>query len=88
MPTFVVHARRTPQVLGRLVSLFYRRAIEITRLSAKRTNDTNVLRVMITVESDADQSRLIEANLYKLMDLLLVEKRTSCGWASSDDAPK
>jgi acetolactate synthase-1/3 small subunit len=73
MPTFVVHARRTPDVLGRVVSLFHRRAIEIERLTAEPAKDANVLRVTIEIQADPEQTRRIEANLYKLIDVLLVE---------------
>jgi L-asparaginase len=73
MLTFVIYARRTPEVLGRMVSLFHRRAIAIERLTAERGEKPHVLRVTIVVEADAVESRRIEANLYKLVDVLLVE---------------
>jgi acetolactate synthase-1/3 small subunit len=73
MPTFVVHARRTPHVLGRVVSLFHRRAIEIELLTAEPARDPNVLCMTIEVQVDSEQTRRIEANLYKLIDVLLVE---------------
>ena len=73
MPTFVVHARRTPEVLGRVVSLFHRRAIECERLTAERAKDANVLRLTIEVQADSEQTPRIAANLHKLIDVLLVE---------------
>jgi acetolactate synthase-1/3 small subunit len=74
MPTFVIYVRRTPEVLGRIVSLFHRRATEIERLTAERLNDSNALRLTIEVETDPERTQLIEANLYKLIDVLSVEK--------------
>jgi acetolactate synthase-1/3 small subunit len=74
MATFVVYARRTPEVLGRIVLLFHRRAIDIERLTAERTTDPRVVRMSIEVETDLEQTRLIEANLYKLVDVFFVGK--------------
>jgi acetolactate synthase I/III small subunit len=73
MPTFLLHARRTPEVLGRVVSLFHRRAIEIERLTAEPANYANILRVTIGLQVDSEQTQRIEANLYKLIDVLLLE---------------
>jgi acetolactate synthase small subunit len=77
MPTFVVHARRSPETLGRLLSLFHRRVLDIEQLTAERAQDPAVWRITITVEVDADLARRIEANLYKLEDVLLVERSES-----------
>jgi acetolactate synthase-1/3 small subunit len=73
MPTFVVHVRRTREVLARVVLLFHRRAIEIERLTAERAEEPNVMRLTITIEIDNDESRRIRADLYKIVDVLLVE---------------
>lgn len=73
MPTFVVYVRRTPQALLHVLSLFHRRAIEIEKLTAERTEEPNVLRATITIDADTDKSGLIEANLHKLVDVLAVE---------------
>ena len=73
MTTFVVHARRTPELLGRVVSLFHRRAIEIERVTAEPAEASNVLRIAVCVEADQAVSRRIEANLYKIVDVLSVE---------------
>jgi acetolactate synthase-1/3 small subunit len=74
MPTFVVHARRSPETLARLLSLFHRRALEINRLTADRAqDDPSIWRITVTVDADADLALRIEANLYKLEGVLLVE---------------
>jgi hypothetical protein len=60
------------------VPLFHRRALEIHRLTADRAqDDPSIWRIKVTVEADADLALRIEANLYKLEDVLLVER---CGF--------
>jgi acetolactate synthase-1/3 small subunit len=74
MLTFVVYAQKTREVLARVVLLFHGRRIEIDSLVAGRAERPDVLRIEVAVECDQDGARLIEANLYKLVDVLLVEK--------------
>src|SRR5690349_19522007 len=74
--TFVVHVENKPGVLTRVSSLFRRRAFNIDSLTVGRTEKPEVSRMTITVEADADQARRIEANLYKLVNVLLVENVT------------
>jgi acetolactate synthase I/III small subunit len=73
MRTFVVYVRRTPEILARVVLLFHRRAIEIERLTAEREEGSDVLRMTVNVEADSEQTQRIEANLYKLLDVLHVD---------------
>ena len=74
MRTFVVHVRRNPEVLSRVVLMLRRRAgqVELAH-SGTREEDRNVTRINITIEADNEQALRIEANLYKLVDVLLVE---------------
>jgi len=72
--TYVVYVENKPGVLTRVASLFRRRAFNIDSLTVGRTEKPEVSRMTITV--DADQSRRIEANLYKLVNVLLVENIT------------
>jgi acetolactate synthase-1/3 small subunit len=74
MPTFVVHARRSPETLARLLSLFHRRALEIKRLAADCVQDPSVWRITVGFEADEDLALRMEANLYKLEDVLVVER--------------
>jgi acetolactate synthase-1/3 small subunit len=74
--TFVVHAENKPGVLTRVASLFRRRAFNIDSLTVGRTEKPEVSRMTITVEADQDQARRIEASLYKLVNVLLVENIT------------
>ena len=74
--TFVVYVENKPGVLTRVASLFRRRAFNIDSLTVGRTEKPEVSRMTITVDADHDQARRIEANLYKLVNVLLVENIT------------
>ena len=76
MNTFVVYVENKPGVLTRVASLFRRRAFNIDSLTVGRTEKPEVSRMTITVDADCDQARRIEANLYKLVNVLLVENIT------------
>jgi acetolactate synthase I/III small subunit len=76
MNTFVVYVENKPGVLTRVASLFRRRAFNIDSLTVGRTDKPEVSRMTITVDADRDQARRIEANLYKLVNVLLVENIT------------
>ncbi len=75
--TYVVYVENKPGVLTRVASLFRRRAFNIDSLTVGRTEKPEVSRMTITVEADRDQARRIEANLYKLVNVLLVENITN-----------
>ena len=75
--TFVVYVEDKPGVLTRVASLFRRRAFNIDSLTVGRTEKPEVSRMTITVDADRDQARRIEANLYKLVNVLLVENITN-----------
>jgi len=75
--TFVVYVENKPGVLTRVASLFRRRAFNIDSLTVGRTEKPEVSRMTITVEADRDQARRIEAHLYKLVNVLLVENITT-----------
>lgn len=74
--TYVVYVENKPGVLTRVASLFRRRAFNIDSLTVGRTEKPEVSRMTITVDADHDQARRIEANLYKLVNVLLVENIT------------
>jgi acetolactate synthase-1/3 small subunit len=75
--TFMVYVENKPGVLSRVSSLFRRRAFNIDSLTVGRTEKPEVSRMTITVDADRDQARRIEANLYKLVNVLLVENITN-----------
>src|ERR1700737_4599348 len=75
--TFVVYVENKPGVPTRVAPLFRRRAFNIDSLTVGRTEKPEVSRMTITVDADRDQARRIEANLYKLVNVLLVENITN-----------
>jgi len=77
MNTSVVYVENKPGVLTRVASLFRRRAFNIDSLTVGRTEKPEVSRMTITVDADRDQARRIEANLYKLVNVLLVDNITN-----------
>jgi acetolactate synthase-1/3 small subunit len=75
--TLVVYVENKPGVLSRVVSLFRRRNFNIDSLTVGRTEKPDVSRMTIVVEGDADQVKRIEANVYKLVNVLLVDDLTN-----------
>ena len=71
--TFVVYVEDKPGVLNRVASLFRRRAYNIESLNVGRTHEAGVSRMTIVAAADADVAKRIEANLYKLVNVLRVE---------------
>lgn len=75
--TFIVYVDNKPGVLSRVVSLFRRRAFNIDSLTVGRTEKPDVSRMTIVVDTDADQAKRIVANVYKLVNVLLVDDITA-----------
>ncbi len=75
--TFSVYVEDQPGVLFRVTSLFRRRAYNIDSLAVGRTDVPGVSRITIVMEADEQISRLVEANLYKLVNVLRVEDVTN-----------
>ena len=73
---FIVHVENKPGVLTRVASLFRRRAFNIDSLTVGRTEKADVSRMTIVVDTDKDGARRLEAHLYKLVNVLLVEDVT------------
>ena len=76
MHTFVVYVENKPGVLTRVSSLFRRRGFNIDSLTVGRTEKPEVSRMTIVVDANEDQSRRIVANVYKLVNVLLVDDVT------------
>ena len=74
--TFVVYVEDKPGVLNRVASLFRRRAFNIDSLTVGHSETTSESRMTIVVESDAGDARRIEANLYKLVNVVRVHDIT------------
>src|SRR5215472_6037078 len=79
MHTFVVYVENKPGVLSRVVSLFRRRTFNIDSLTVGRTENPEVSRMTIVTDADTDQARRIVANIYKLVNVLLVDDVTGQG---------
>lgn len=75
--TFVVYVEDKPGVLTRVASLFRRRAFNIDSLTVGRTEKPGVSRMTIVVDTDETGARRLEAHLYKLINVLLVENVTA-----------
>jgi acetolactate synthase I/III small subunit len=74
--TFVVYVENKPGVLTRVSSLFRRRGFNIDSLTVGRTEKPEVSRMTIVVDANEDQARRIVANVYKLVNVLLVDDIT------------
>lgn len=74
--TLVVYVEDKPGVLNRVASLFRRRAFNIESLTVGHTEQPGVSRMTIVVRADDITAKRIEANLYKLVNVLRVEDVT------------
>jgi acetolactate synthase-1/3 small subunit len=74
--TFVVYVDNKPGVLNRVASLVRRRAFNIESLTVGPTDEAGVSRMTVVVETDENGARRIEAHLYKLVNVRLVENIT------------
>ncbi len=74
--TFLAYLEDRPGVLNRVASLFRRRAFNIESLTVGRTERTGISRMTLVVRADDDAARRLEANLYKLVNVLDVEDVT------------
>jgi acetolactate synthase-1/3 small subunit len=75
--TYVVYVEDRPGALARVVSLFRRRGFNIESLTVGRTERVDVSRITVVVPCDDDGARRVEANLYKLVNVLYVEDVTA-----------
>ncbi len=82
--TFVAYVEDKPGVLNRVASLFRRRNYNIVSLNVGRTHEVGVSRMTFVVEADDDMAPRIEANLYKMVNVLSVEDITKTARVSRD----
>jgi acetolactate synthase I/III small subunit len=75
--TLSVHVEDTPGSLDRVASLIRRRAFNIASLAVGPSERPGVSRMTIVVDTDADGARRIEANLYKVLNVLQVQNITA-----------
>ena len=74
--TLVVYVEDKPGVLNRVASLFRRRAFNIDSLTVGHTETAGVSRMTIVCDCDPANARRVEANIYKLVDVLRVDDIT------------
>ncbi len=75
--TLVVHVENRPGVLNRVASLFRRRAFNIESLTVGHTEKPGISRMTIVVDTDDAGAARLEANLYKLINVLRVDNITN-----------
>ena len=75
--TFCVYVEDKPGVLNRVASLFRRRAFNIESLTVGHTETPGVSRMTILVDCDEHGALRLEANLYKLVNVLRVHDITA-----------
>ena len=75
--TFVIFVEDKPGVLNRIASLFRRRGFNIESLTVGHTETPTVSRMTTVVDTDLHGARRLEANLYKLVNVLRVHDITS-----------
>ncbi len=74
--TLIAYVEDVPGVLNRVASLFRRRNFNIDSLTVGRTEQPGVSRMTVVVDSNEAGARIVEANLYKLVNVLRVDDLT------------
>lgn len=82
--TLVALVENEPGVLNRVVSLFRRRNFNIDSLTVGRTDNPNISRMTIVVDSNATRASQVEKNLVKLVNVISVEDVTEKSFLSRD----
>ena len=75
--TIIAIVENKPGVLNRIASLFRRRNFNIDSLNVGRTENASVSRMTLVVDSGDAEARLVEANLYKLVNVIDVQDVTN-----------
>ncbi len=74
--TFVVYVENKPGVLNRIASLFRRRGYNIESLTVGHTERPKISRMTIVSSIGEGAAHRVEANIYKLVNVLSVEDVT------------
>jgi len=75
--TLIALVENKPGVLNRVASLFRRRNFNIESLNVGRTENPAVSRMTIVMDSDDLNAHKVEANLYKLVNVIDVQDVTN-----------
>jgi acetolactate synthase-1/3 small subunit len=71
--TLVIHLEDKPGVLNRVASLFRRRDLNIDSLTVGRTDAPGVSRITAVIDAPDEAAPRIEANLYKLVNVIRIQ---------------
>jgi acetolactate synthase I/III small subunit len=82
--TLVALVENEPGVLNRVASLFRRRNYNIDSLTVGRTENPNVSRMTIVLDSSVTNAAQVEKNLYKLVNLISVDDVSEKAFVSHD----
>ena len=74
--TLIAYVEDVPGVLNRVSSLFRRRNFNIDSLAVGRTEQPGISRMTVVVDTTEAGARIVEANLYKLVNVLRVDDLT------------
>jgi acetolactate synthase-1/3 small subunit len=74
--SFILYVENRPGVLNRIASLFRRRAVNIESLTVGHTERPGVSRMTIVSSISDGAAQRVEANIYKLVNVLSVEDAT------------
>lgn len=74
--TLIAYVEDVPGVLNRVSSLFRRRNFNIDSLTVGGTDQPGVSRMTVVVDTTEAGARIVEANLYKLVNVLRVDDLT------------
>lgn len=75
--TLIALVEDKPGVLNRVASLFRRRNFNIESLNVGRTENPDISRMTIVMDSEASDAREVEVSLYKLVNVIDVQDVTS-----------
>jgi acetolactate synthase-1/3 small subunit len=75
--TLIALVENKPGVLNRVASLFRRRNFNIESLNVGRTEKSSISRMTIVMDSEMINAPLVEANLYKLVNVIDVQDVTN-----------
>lgn len=75
--TLIAEVENKPGVLNRVASLFRRRNFNIESLNVGRTENPDISRMTIVMENANVDASLVEANLYKLVNIIDVQDVTN-----------
>jgi acetolactate synthase-1/3 small subunit len=75
--TLIAKVENKPGVLNRVASLFRRNNFNIESLNVGRTESPDISRMTIVMENTHTDVRLVEANLYKLVNVIDVQDVTN-----------